>query len=277
MSDKLQVWSCGGGTQSRTPEFGFMEGFRKNKISSAIEYFRMAAESGPVNLYHSGGKDSVVLDELAKESGIEYRKIYHVTTIDPPELVRFVRTCGVWMKHPGTSFIKLVSQNGLPTRWRRWCCKKLKHGKSEPGVSVVGVRASESASRKANWKHVQTNDRGWVICPILDWSTSDIWNFIRQKSLPYCCLYDRGFKRIGCIGCPLTGCPDKELRLYPRIKEGIRLAWMKYCETHDTVDDPERAWEGWLEAGRLYGENPPEGDECQMKYLFVGGDDDDAT
>lgn len=255
-------------------EFGFMGDLWREKEVRAIERIRMAADSGPLNLYHSGGKDSVVIDELARRSGIKYRRIYNVTTLDPPELVRFVRSCGVEMRHPRTSFLKLVSEKGLPTRWRRWCCEKLKHGESLPGVSIVGVRASESANRKANWKVVNIKFRGWVICPILDWSTEDVWRFIRENHLPYCSLYDHGFKRIGCIGCPLTGCPNKELQLYPKIRDGIHRAWLTYCKNYDTVDDPEKAWKRWIEYGRLYAEAPPPESECQMDYLFVGGDDD---
>jgi phosphoadenosine phosphosulfate reductase len=250
-------------------EFEFMGGLWREKISNSIELLRMAAGSGPLNVYHSGGKDSVVIAELAKMAGIEHRSIYHVTTIDPPELVRFVRTCNVEMMHPGTSFIALVAKKGLPTRWRRWCCEKLKHGNRLPGVSVVGVRAQESPARKANWKSIELKDRGWVVCPILTWSTEDVWRFIRERSLPYCLLYDHGFKRLGCIGCPLTGCPHKELDLYPRIRDNIKKAWMIYCSTHE-VDDPEKAWSGWLQCGRLYGENPPpDEEECRMQYLMV--------
>lgn len=43
-----------------------------------------------------------------------------------------------------------------------------------------------------------------VLNPIIDWTEDEVWNFIRKYHLPYCCLYDQGFCRIGCIGCPLA-------------------------------------------------------------------------
>jgi phosphoadenosine phosphosulfate reductase len=39
--------------------------------------------------------------------------------------------------------------------------------------------------------------------PIIDWTDDDVWGFIHQEKLPYCTLYDEGFKRIGCILCPM--------------------------------------------------------------------------
>lgn len=42
-----------------------------------------------------------------------------------------------------------------------------------------------------------------LVNPIIDFDEDDVWDFINMYNLPYCCLYDEGFKRIGCIGCPM--------------------------------------------------------------------------
>ena len=39
----------------------------------------------------SGGKDSCVILALAKMAGINYEAHYNVTSVDPPELVRFIK------------------------------------------------------------------------------------------------------------------------------------------------------------------------------------------
>lgn len=44
-----------------------------------------------------------------------------------------------------------------------------------------------------------------LVNPIVDWTDEDVWEFIHQYKIPYCCLYDEGWKRLGCIGCPLGG------------------------------------------------------------------------
>lgn len=44
-----------------------------------------------------------------------------------------------------------------------------------------------------------------LVNPIVDWSDDDVWEFHRAYGIPYCGLYDEGYHRLGCIGCPLSG------------------------------------------------------------------------
>ena len=46
--------------------------------------------------------------------------------------------------------------------------------------------------------------RKTVLNPIIDWDDSDVWEFIHEYKVPYCELYDQGYKRLGCIGCPMS-------------------------------------------------------------------------
>ena len=41
--------------------------------------------------------------------------------------------------------------------------------------------------------------------PIIDWADLDVWEYIKQVKLPYCNLYDEGFRRLGCVMCPYAG------------------------------------------------------------------------
>lgn len=43
-----------------------------------------------------------------------------------------------------------------------------------------------------------------IINPIIDWEEDDVWEFIKAYDVPYCTLYDKGYKRLGCIGCPMS-------------------------------------------------------------------------
>ena len=62
-----------------------------------------------------------------------------------------------------------------------------------------------------------------TINPIIDWEDSDVWNFIKSNGIPYCSLYDEGWERLGCIGCPMA-------RQQGREREFIR--WPKYKDSY---------------------------------------------
>jgi len=65
----------------------------------------------------SGGKDSVVIKELARRAGVRIVWHYNVTTIDPPELVRFIRRehPDVAFERPKHPFFVEMRTHGFPT------------------------------------------------------------------------------------------------------------------------------------------------------------------
>lgn len=59
-----------------------------------------------------------------------------------------------------------------------------------------------------------------IVNPIYDWLDSDIWDYIKQQNIKVNPLYERGYSRVGCIGCPLAGYKHKlkEFSDYPKYK-----------------------------------------------------------
>ena len=103
-------------------------------------------------LAYSGGKDSDVILELAKMAKVKYHPVYNVTTIDPPELVRYIKE-----KHPEVEFNRpkctlfkrmLATPVGPPSRRIRWCCADYKEAGGDSWCKILGVRAQESENRK---------------------------------------------------------------------------------------------------------------------------------
>lgn len=50
--------------------------------------------------------------------------------------------------------------------------------------------------------------RTWktMVNPIIDWDDSDVWEYLNEwAKVPHCSLYDEGYARLGCIGCPMGG------------------------------------------------------------------------
>lgn len=65
-----------------------------------------------------------------------------------------------------------------------------------------------------------------LISPIIYWTEQDVWEFLNDVvRVPHCSLYDEGWHRIGCIGCPMSSHKQKiiENERYPHVKRG----WIK--------------------------------------------------
>lgn len=264
----------------------------KDKVEVAIEriqdfsmLFRNQADEQGYFLAFSGGKDSVVCKKLLDMAGVKYDAHYHLTTVDPPELVRFIKKeypdVSIETKHwekdgrfhkagdPVTMWNLIPEKRTPPTRVMRYCCEQLKESGGDGRLTVTGVRWAESSARKNNQGLVtifsgtkkekndmvesgnfQRTDRGGVVLvndndesrntieqcyrrrktvlnPIIDWEDEDVWEFIHEYNVPYCELYDKGFQRLGCIGCPLSRNARKEFDLYPKYKESYLRAFDK--------------------------------------------------
>ena len=225
----------------------------------------------------SGGKDSQVLLELVKMAGVKYRAVYNVTTNDPPENVYFIRNNypDVEFSHPKQNFFKIVERKGLPNRLARFCCEMLKEGGGVGYVVLTGVRAEESTKRKGynevaifsrrkehqdrTKKHtieqiienehrcIKGKDKVMVY-PILQWTETDVWNFIRQRNLPRNVCYDIS-GRVGCMFCPFSSTKEIEHyeRQYPLFKRNLLIAFSKYLAKKDNkeFETAEEYYDWW--------------------------------
>lgn len=61
------------------------------KVKASVERMKAFEPPDGYLLAFSGGKDSVVLKALADMAGVKYQAGYNVTSVDPPELVYFIR------------------------------------------------------------------------------------------------------------------------------------------------------------------------------------------
>jgi phosphoadenosine phosphosulfate reductase len=173
----------------------------------------------------SGGKDSVVIKRLAELAGVNV--VWHYNPCpDPPELIRFIRK-----QHPDVTWNKpkkpiwtTLTIAGMPSAWYRVCCNLAKEAHGKGVMKIVGVRAAESPRRARSWQHVSME----AIAPILQWGDDDVWKFIQVENIPYCSLYDEGFTRLGCVGCPLAGQKSRDAGFarWPKYERW----WMHMCK-----------------------------------------------
>ena len=235
------------------------ESLRK-KIDYSIDLLRkaekMALRLDPENgfwLAFSGGKDSQALYHIAKMAGVKFRAHMNLTSVDPPEVIRFVKEHypDVELIKPRMSIYDMAKKKHiLPTSRFRWCCAEYKEMSGAGKVTLIGVRKQESA-RRAKREEISANIKGkraeetfdqWseheeqmvacvggkdkiLVSPILYWTERDVWEFLNINNIPHCKLYDEGYSRIGCILCPMSNYKSKirNIKRYPHAKRN----WLK--------------------------------------------------
>ena len=198
-----------------------------DKVKISLDRLKMYEPEEGYYLAYSGGKDSTVILDLAKKAGVKYDAWYNHTTVDPPELVRFIKSHKeVNIDYPDITMWRLIEKQGVPpTRLMRYCCKDLKERGGEGRRVITGVRWEESTKRQ-NRRSVERCFQGYdklYVNPIIDWTSEDVWQYIRENNLEYCHLYDEGYTRLGCVMCPFSGKQGM-------IKDSKR--WPKYYQAY---------------------------------------------
>lgn len=140
----------------------------------------------------------------------------------------------------------------LPTRTRRFCCAELKERDDIPELKFAthsfGVRKTESVKRASHRDSIETRNtesfgtkshkmfhfdkaaevkqtsacytnKYFIVNPIAYWTEQEVWDYIHENGIEYNPLYDKGFSRVGCIGCPMAGKHRiEEFEKYPKYK-----------------------------------------------------------
>ena len=132
------------------------------KVQKSIERitaFDPSKSGEPYYLAFSGGKDSVVVKALMDMAGVKYDAAYRHTSVDPPELIRFIydKYKDVMVEYPRykdgtriTMWNLIPIKRMPPTRLSRYCCEKLKESSGKKRITVTGVRWEEGTLRKNN-------------------------------------------------------------------------------------------------------------------------------
>lgn len=81
-----------------------------------------------------------------------------------------------------------------------------------------------------------------LINPIIDWTTDEVWEFLKEYEIPYCSLYDEGFRRLGCIGCPMGSKEQrlKEFERWPKYYNLYMIAFEKMIKNRGGGAEPTR-------------------------------------
>jgi phosphoadenosine phosphosulfate reductase len=237
---------------------------KRDKEKEAIEIIKMfdpKPQKQRVYLQpNSGGKDSLVCWHLSVRAGVEFIPI-HAPTIEFQETTRYLkdnvpglvqqkpkrfdknRTRNQRFKgKPKTMFSLIVNKGFPPTRKHPFCCSELKENVGEIGDTLImGIRWGEGSKRKER-KVVEYFKGKICIRPIINWSEEEVWEYIHKYNLLYNPLYDMGFNRVGCPGCPKSSNQRKELEMFPQWKRWYLHAFAEMLKELDKKDVRERTW-----------------------------------
>ena len=193
----------------------------------------------------SGGKDSTALALAMREAEIPCRYVFADTGWEAPETYEYLATLerilGITIDRVRSEKGGMVEtarhRAGFPHRTGRWCTTELKvwplrayHDAIDADtVSVVGIRAEESAARAA-MSDFEYDDRwrGYVWRPIMGWSVADVLAIHHRHGVPVNPLYKRGHGRVGCYPCINEN------------KSGVALIAKHSPERIDEIDALER-------------------------------------
>lgn len=210
----------------------------QKKIEQSIHLLQSIQKryEGEIELAYSGGKDSDVILQLAKEAGIRYRAIHKCTTIDPPGTLAHVKEMNVEIRRPKESFFQLVARKGFPSRFSRFCCEKLKEYKILD-KAIIGVRKDESRARSKRYNEPtmcrfygaqKEENHVEQIYPILEWTNEDVKDFILDRGLKLAPIYyDAEGKII-------------EFQNHPLIAKAYLRAGQKFLDTHPNCKAQEK-------------------------------------
>ena len=261
----------------------------QEKIDYSVSLLRkaekLALQLDPENGFYlafSGGKDSQTLYHIAKLAGVKFKAHMSLTSIDPPAVIRFVKS-----NYPDVELIKpkmsiydmALKKHILPTMRKRWCCAEYKEAYGAGSVTLIGVRRAESVRRSkrdefsigasgggksysgyfdqfSEHKESEVSCMGngkekILLSPILNWTDADVWGFLNGYNIEHCSLYDEGYKRIGCILCPMSNRKSKvrDIKAFPHVKKKWVVTIEKLIEAgyvgYD-LHDPEAMFRWWI-------------------------------
>ncbi|MBU5489112.1 phosphoadenosine phosphosulfate reductase family protein [Butyricicoccus sp. MSJd-7] len=164
---------------------------------------------------------------------------------------------------PVTMWTLIPQKSMPPTRFARYCCSVLKETAGKGRFIATGVRRAESAKRASresfeiigsrkqysvllsdNEVFMQDNTEKRTmfetcrpkakrtVNPIIDWTDDDVWDYIAAENINVNPKYRDGYKRVGCVGCPLSSKCNRtrEFEEYPTYKRAYIRAFDKMLD-----------------------------------------------
>ncbi len=171
--------------------------FKFSKEKSAKDFIKNQAEKAQKTFVAwTGGKDSTLVLWLVREAlGESLPAVFLDSGVEFPEVYDFVEK---WAREWDVEVYgeRYEAENARQARENK--IKALKKAQEKHGFDLlfVGIRRDEHPVRA---KASKLERRGGIkrAHPILNWSEEEVWDFTKERGVPYCKLYDEGYRSLG--------------------------------------------------------------------------------
>ena len=204
-------------------------------------HHNLTTVDAPETIQYIKSIPSVIIDKARYADG-SHKTMWNLIPINRMPPTRIGRYCCRELKEQG-------GKGRLKVTGVRWAESKNRKD-NQGGVTIIGKpKTVQKQLTEDNLSFQLTNKGGAVlnldnsdnrravefcyrttttlINPIIDWTDSDVWEFLNHYGCKSNPLYQCGQGRIGCVGCPLGGYKSmkRELQLYPKYKENYIRAF----------------------------------------------------
>lgn len=101
---------------------------------------------------------------------------------------------------------------------RKRCCgirkiEPLKRVLRDLQAWICGLRAEQALTRTGLGRVEYDEQFGLLkVSPLADWTTKQVWDYIKERDVPYNALHDQGYPSIGCAPCTRAVGPGQDIR-----------------------------------------------------------------
>ena len=196
------------------------------KTALSIEIIKEAHDrfGDKIGIAFTGGKDSSVLLDLTRrafDEKIPFKVITIDTSAEFPEIKEFIEKL---KQSWGFDLLTYSNKEALKANYpiakdKADCCNTLKTSPLKESIKdlhlkamFTGIRKDETEARANEIYFSKRKDpHHFRVHPILHFTEKDIWDYIKLNNLPYCSLYEQGYRSIDCAPCTQKTTMDKSI------------------------------------------------------------------
>jgi phosphoadenosine phosphosulfate reductase len=138
-----------------------------------------------------------LMDQIEQKYQIKIERVFSLLS---PDVQEDIHGAALWARDPDQ------------------CCnlrkvEPLRRKLSELDAWITSIRRDQTSFRKAAGKIEWDEKFGLVkVNPIADWTSKQVWNYLRDHEVPYNSLHDQNYPSIGCTHCTRAVRPGEDPR-----------------------------------------------------------------